>query len=205
MLKALGVVGLGVTLLCSTSAAAARQTVPHPHGNAVGLSLLKRVNAAYRHVPAVQTSARINGVSDRFTLLLRNGVATAEQFVGAGPGGTTTLVARGTGPTFAREAGSTCWRRLEPTDSQSLEDVGIRFPDAYRMLVKAPRRAGGAWLLPAVSQGRSPGEKVSVTMRIDPSTMLVETETAGAGGHKLTEHVKSLARRPRIASPTSRC
>ena len=203
--KVLGATALAAALLLSAPAANARRATPAPHGNAQGLSLLRRVHAAYQHVPAVQTRARLGPVREQFTLSLRNGIATAEQFLGVGPTGTTILVARGSGPTYAREAGTSCWRRLTRSNSQSLEDVGVRFPDSYRMLVKAPRRAGAAWLLPVVSQGRFPNEKVAVTLRVDASTLLLESEAARVGGHTVTQRVRELTRRPKLATPTPAC
>jgi len=196
---------MAVTLLWPASAAYARRAAPAPRGNAQGLALLRRVHGAYRHVAAVQMTTRLGAERARFTLWLRKGVATAEQFVGVTPSGTTILVERASGPTYAREAGATCWRRLARSDSQSLEDVGMRFPDDYRMLVEAPRRKGATWLLPIVSQGRYPGERSAFTLHIDASTMRIKTETGRVSGHTLTEYVKTLNRRPKLATPTPAC
>ena len=204
---ALGAMVAAVIMLWSAPTVDARRAAPgkDPRGNAKGIALLKRVHAAYRDLPAVQTRTHVGPDRVRFTLLLRKGVATAEEFIGVGPTGTTILVARGTGPTYAREAGTQCWRRLAPSDSQSLEDVGLRFPYAYRMLVKAPRRAGAYWLLRVLTHGRSSGETGVFTMRINSRTMLLESEAGTASGHRLTEHIKALARRPKLATPTPAC
>jgi hypothetical protein len=198
---------MAVTLLALTAPGSGqtKQPASAPHGDAKGLALLARVHAAYRHVPAVQSGARVGPERLLFRLLLRAGVATAEEFLGVGPGGTTTLLARGSGPTYAREPGTSCWRRLAPSDSQSLEDVGLRFPDAYKMVVKAPRRAGAFWLLPVVSQGRYPGEGGKFTMHINATTMLLQSQTGSVGGHYLTQYVHALARRPKLPTPTPTC
>jgi hypothetical protein len=73
------------------------------------------------------------------------------------------------------------------------------------MLVKAPRRAGAYWLLPVVTHGRSSGETGAFTMRINARTMLLESQTGTASGHRLTEHIKALARRPKLATPMPAC
>ena len=141
----------------------------------------------------------------RFTLLLRQGVAVAEEFVGVTSTGTTTLIAHGTGPTYAREAGTSCWRRLATTDQQSLEDVGLRFPDGYKTTVKAPTHAGSVWLLPIHTEGRFPGEGGTFVMHIDAKTMLVESETGRAGGQPLTNHITALPQPPALPSPQPTC
>jgi hypothetical protein len=138
-------------------------------------------------------------------LLLREGVATAEEFVGVTAGGTTILVARGSGPTYAREPGTTCWRRLAPTAQQSLEDVGVRFPDSYKTVVGAPTRAGSVWLMPVHTEGRFPGEGGSFTMHIDAKTMLIENQTGRVSGQRLTELVLALTRQPSLPVPQPLC
>jgi hypothetical protein len=141
----------------------------------------------------------------RFTLVLRHGVAVGEEFVGATSTGTSTLVARGPGPTYAREAGTSCWRRLSATDQQSLEDVGLRFPDGYKTTVGSPTRAGSVWLLPIHTEGRFPGEGGSFVMHIDAKTMLIESETGRVGGQPLTNHVTALRHSPTLPSPQPAC
>jgi hypothetical protein len=132
-------------------------------------------------------------------------VATAEEFFGLSPAGTTILVAHGSGPTYAREAGTNCWRRLARGASQELDNVDIRFPYAYRTVVKAPRRAGAYWLLPVVTYGRDSGESGAFTLRIAASTHLLQSQTSSANGRRYTEHVKALTRRPKLATPTPAC
>jgi hypothetical protein len=176
-----------------------------PTGNAQGLALLARVHRAYERVPAVVTTARFGTVTARFTLLLRSGVAVGEEYVGATPSGTTTLVASGNGLTYAREPGTNCWRRLPASDSQSLEDIGLRFPDAYTTVVGAPRRSGSEWLLPVRTENRSSGEAGAGTMHINATTMLVDRETVRLHGRTLTDHVQALAHQPPLFSPQPLC
>lgn len=170
-----------------------------PRGNAKGLELLKRVHAAYRHVPAVLLTGRSGHLRVRFSLLLRRGVATAEEFRGTSPSGVTVLVARGSGPTYARQPGAACWQRLRRSDPQSLSDIGLRFPDAGRMTVKAPRRTGKDWLLPVVAEGNRG------TMRISAKTFLVESVSANTNGRTVTEHDYALTERPKLPRPSPRC
>jgi hypothetical protein len=176
-----------------------------PTGNAQGLALLARVHRAYERVPAIMTTARFGAVTTRFTLLLRDGVAVSEEYVGKTPTGTTTLVANGSGPTYAREPGTNCWRRLLATDSQSLEDIGLRFPDAFKTIVGAPTRSGSDWLLPVRTENRSPGEGGSGTMHIDATTMLVNNETVRLHGQTLTDHIQALTHQPHLPSPQPTC
>jgi hypothetical protein len=151
------------------------------------------------------TTARVGAVTARFTLLLRDGVAVGEEYVGETPTGTTILVASGSGPTYAREPGTNCWRRLLATDSQSLEDIGLRFPDAYKTIVGAPTRSGSEWLLPVTTENRSPGEGGGGTMYINATTMLVDSETLRLHGRTLIDHVQALTRQPHLSRPQPTC
>ena len=151
------------------------------------------------------TTARFGAITAHFTLLLRDGVAVGEEYVGESPAGTTILVADGSGPTYADEPGTNCWRRLAATDSQSLEDIGLRFPDAYKTIVGAPTRSGSHWLVPVRTENRSPGEGGSGTMTINATTMLVDSETVRVHGRALIDHVRALTRQPRLSRPQPTC
>jgi hypothetical protein len=173
-----------------------------PQGDAKGIQLLKRVQAAYRHVPAVRLTGRLGQVRSRFFLLLSKGAVTAEEYHGTAPNGVTILVARGTGPTYARQPGTACWTLLRKSNPQSLTDLGERFPEAgkkIRWKLKAPRRAGAYWLLP-VSQGGHHG-----TMRIDAKTFLLKTFTAVTSNGTVVEHDQALSKRPMLPTPRPRC
>ena len=191
---------LAAVLAFGAAAAAAQEAAPKtaPRGNREGLELLARVHAAYRHVPAVATTGRIGPLHVRFSLLLHQGVINAEEFVGTGSG-VTTLVARGSGPTYAREPGTRCWRRLRRKNPQSLSDIGTRFPDLPRMQVKAPRRVGPVWLLPVVAQGHT------ATMRISAKTLLLQSLSVPEHGQTVTEHDQALGTRPKLPTPTPNC
>jgi hypothetical protein len=192
-------------VLCLSATGAAATNPTPPTGNAAGLALLARVHKAYESVPAVINTVRVGAVKVRVTLLLREGTATAEENIENTPSGTGILVKWGQGPTYARDPGATCWRRLASTDAQALEDVGIRFPYANRMTVKAPTRAGGIWLLPVVFRGSSPGEVGAFTMRINAKTLLLQSQTGTAGGNNLTEQIQALAHQPPLPTPRPTC
>ncbi len=170
-----------------------------PSGDPRGLALLARVHAAYRHVPAVEVTGRNGAFRAHFSLLLHSGVATAEGYVGTSPVGVTRLVARGGGPTYAREPGTACWRKLRRSDSQSLTDIGTRFPDVPHMRVKAPRRVGSVWLLPFVAKGHV------FTLRISTRPLQLETLSITERGKTVTEHEKALQAKPTLPVPTPSC
>src|SRR5439155_12701897 len=89
----------GLPAACVVVATGAGRPPAPPTGDARGLALLARVHRAYVNVPAVAVSGRAGSLSFRFTLVLSSGIGIAEQFVGNGPSGTTTLVARRGAPT----------------------------------------------------------------------------------------------------------
>jgi hypothetical protein len=192
-------------LVVWSAAAAGATNADPPSGDAQGLALLARVHRAYEHVSAVTTSVTLRGMNARFTLLLHQGVTVAEEFVGGTSTGTTTLVAHGAGPTYAREAGTSCWRRLAATDQQSLEDVGLRFPDGYKTTVKTPTHSRSEWLLPIHTEGRFPGEGGTFVMHIDAKTMLIKSETGRVSGQPLANHINALRHTPALPSPQPPC
>lgn len=197
----LALVGAFVAGCGSGTKPAATRSAPPTKGQA----LLSRVHAAYRNVPAVRMRVRLGPERVRFTLLLRAGVTTAEEVVGAGPTGTTALVARKDGPTYARAPGSTCWRPVPHGQPQELADVGLPFPSGYQTRVKAPRRSGDAWLLPVVERARNSSQTQKVTLRINASTMLLESATTQSAGQTVTEHVQRLTGRPGLVTPKPIC
>jgi hypothetical protein len=113
--------------------------------------------------------------------------------------GTTRLVAPRGSPTFAREPGSSCWRRLAESDRQSFDNIGLPFPDQPRMRVKAPQRTPTGWLLPiAVDDG-------PLALAIDASSMLVRSFNLTNQGTHIVEHAQNLASAPRLLVPQPRC
>jgi hypothetical protein len=202
LLSVLPLSRIAVSILCAfvvaTPSAGARSLAP-PSGNQQGLRLLARVNQAYVHVPASALRGRAGAFAFRFTLVLRSGVIAAEQYVASGPGGTTELVRRPGAPTFAREPGSTCWRRLAASDQQALEGVGLRFPDQPHMRVQRPRRTASGWLLPVVGDG---GHTVFL---IDAKSMLLRSITIADGGRRIVERASALRSTPTLLTPQPRC
>lgn len=194
----------------NVSAQSARAAVA-PVGNVQGLALLRRVYAAYRHVPGVLVNARVGAEHWRFAFVLHAGVTSAEEFLAVGVMGTTALVAPGNGPTYAHELGASCWRTVAA--SGALEDVGLPFPNltgAGRALVQAPRRSGNSWLLTIAVAGAKPVGTGTAILRINAATMLLETMTLGyrtgaLAGHTTTEHVEALKEPPRLPTPEPPC
>lgn len=189
---------LAVVAVATSSPISAGALAP-PSGDRAGLALLARVNRAYARVPAVTIWGRSGIFAFRFEVVLRSGVIVAEQFVGSGPTGTTELVRNQGSPTFAREAGSACWRRLASADQQALDDIGLRFPDEPHMRVEAPRRTRGGWLLPVVGDG---GRTVFV---IDAKSTLLRSITIASSGKRVLEHVSSLRSVPILLTARPRC
>jgi hypothetical protein len=185
--------------LCLAVAASAARRLAPPTGDAGGLALLARVHRAYVGVPAVEVSGRVGSLSFRITLVLGSAIGIAEQFVGREPSGTTMLVAM-RGPTFAREPGSSCWRRLPASAPQSFGNIGLHFPDQPGMTVKAPRRTSAGWLLPVVIDGGP------ATFAIDGKSMLIRSITITAQqGSRIVEQVGALRSVPRLLVPEPRC
>ncbi len=185
--------------VCIAVAASAGQRVAPPTGDAEGLALLARVHRAYRSVPAVAISGRTRSLSFRFALVLRSGIGIAEQFVASGPSGTTMLVARSGTPTFARNPGSSCWRRLAATDRQSFTNIGLPFPDQPRMQVKHPRRTQTGWLLPIVV------DDGPLAFVIDGRSMLIRSFNLTTQGTRIVEQAHNLNSAPALLVPQPRC
>jgi hypothetical protein len=156
---------------------------------------MSRVLAAYRHVPGVVINGSAGSQHARFLLVLENGVIVGEQF----DGGNTVLVGHEGEPTYAREPGTNCWRRLSPRDTQSFSDLGTHFPGIPHMLLKTPTRAGSVWLLPVTAQGHDG------TLRINASTLQIETVTVTSHGRTAIERDHALAHAPALATPQPLC
>ena len=169
-------------------------------GNSEGLALLRRVSKAYLHVPSVLVTVPIEGAPARFTLVLAGGVIVAEEFSGGVGTTATKLVEPVHSPTYALEPGTSCWRRLSPTDPQALSDVGLRFPELQGVTrVDRPVRAQGQWLLALV------GKQVSAIYYIDEKTLHVTSIKAAYHGRTGLEHVRALASAPQLYSPYPAC
>lgn len=183
-----------VALVCAAAAYA-----KPPSGDPKGLALLDRVHGAYRSVPGVTSRLRLGTTSFATTIVLKSGVVVAEQLVVRTPTGTTTTVARGSGPTFARDAGKSCWRRLSASDQQSFDDLGMRFPDEPGLRVKAPRSAGTTWKLDVVASGQP------ATFVVDRKSLRVRAVTFSGNSGTFTETVSALRSAPKVAVPAHLC
>jgi hypothetical protein len=132
-----------------TAGSATAAATPRSDRNLTTRTLFAEVHRAYRHVPAIELSvikrSSTYRFSRRFVLVLRSGVVVAEEFTRSGGDGTT-LVARRHHPTYSRQAGAKCWRRLPSSNPQTLADVGIPFPYT-RESTKAlqPQRTAFGW------------------------------------------------------------
>jgi len=185
-----------VALVC---AAAAYAKPKPPSGDPKGLALLGRVHGAYRNVPGITSHLRLGTTSFATTIVLRSGVVVGEQLAVQTPTGTTTTVARGSGPTYARDAGKTCWRRLSASDQQAFDDLGMRFPDEPGLRVKAPRSAGTTWKLDVLASNQP------ATFVIDKRSLRVKSVTFSNNGSTFTEAVRTLKSAPKLAVPALLC
>jgi hypothetical protein len=188
---------VSAAIVAPWAAATARRDAAAPTGDRAGLALLGRIHRAYADVPAVAVSGRAGTLSFRVTIVLRSGVGIAEEVVSREPG-LTTMVARGSGPTYARAAGSSCWRPLARTDPEAVDDLGLPFPDQPAMRVQAPRTTPTGTVLPVASK------VTAATFSVDRS-FRVPLITVGAGGSSLVEHVAVLSSAPGIPQPEPRC
>lgn len=187
---------LGVVALTLAATGCGGTASPTGTTDAQGAWLMSKVLEAYRHVPAVAITGSSGALHVRFTILLRDGVIVGEQFVGSD----TTLVGRAGGPTYAREPGTRCWRRLAQSDQQSFSDLGTHFPGIPHMRVHTPKRVGSVWLLPITAQGHDG------TFRINASTLQIESVTVKtADGRTAVEHDRALAHAPALVTPRPLC
>ncbi len=215
----------------------------HRHGRSSASALttkalFAKVHRAYLHVPAVELSA-IPGKSTlrfprRFVLILRSGRVVAEEFTRSGRNGTT-LVARSFRHTYARTAGTTCWRRLRTANPQTLADVGVPFPYTRTRLgigdkALQPKRTAFGWKVITENnaefwflalQPRRPAHlfdqrhlplKRFITYAIDAKSHLLRSVLIQRPAHRpqhtwlsATLKVTALTTAPRLPMPTPAC
>lgn len=193
VLAGVGIAGCGGTSGQPTTGAV-------PGGGRASVALMRRVTQSYRRVPAVLASTKVGGVSAQYTIVLRDGVVVAEEFVGGAGRDLTKLVAPPGSPTYALVPGTSCWRKLAPSDPYSFSNVGKRFPHIpKRVDVFPPRRTATGWLL-RVRTGAT-----AATYDIDRATLLIRSIKALARGRSTTETLQSLRSAPALISPTPRC
>ena len=187
----------GLTVLGWTAVAAAAP----PTGDPKGLALLDRVHGAYRSVPAVSIHLKLGTSTFVASVVLDSGVDVAERLVIRTPSGMTTSVARRGGPTFVRDAGKKCWRRLAASDPEALDDLGLRFPGHRGIRVGALISTPTTWRVRFVSEGGRPAFYL-----IDKKSLLVRSITFTENGKSAyVEHVRTLGAAPRIPSASPVC
>jgi hypothetical protein len=190
--------GIAVGLLVWAVFAVATVRAAPPRGNSQGLALLSRVHRAYVTVPAVSVSARIGARPSRFTIILRSGIVTAEQFQFGSGADALILVASGSTTTYRRQPGNTCWRKVPV--AQSLDAIGLPFPDEQHMNVGKPERTTSGWLL------RVTGDGGPYTFAIAGTTLRLRSITVRApGAPAIVERVSVLPVAPRLDIPSPRC
>lgn len=191
---------LAGALVLAAPAAAAHA----PTGDAKGLALLAKIQRAYRNVPAVKLYGTTSGVSAQFVIVLRHGIGVAESFSALAPQGSERLVTHA-GATYELRVGTTCWRKLSPRNTASLEDVGVRFPLSFRTRVSAPKLTAGAWQLPVHMEGKFKGEGGNAILIVDPHTYRIRANIDRSNAANAIEHVVALKQAPKLPQPTPLC
>ena len=193
----LGCLGVGIS---SAASAAAKETASG--SDAQGLALLAAIDNAYTRVAGVDVRIRLRGKPlGSFTDSLRAGGVVAEQFVSTGGSGTTMLVAQHGSPTYAREAGSSCWQTLLPASPQTLSDVGHPFlVFAKGTIVQRPTLLANG--LESLELGEG---KTSITLTVERKTLLVQRMDARQGGELAEDYVTNLSAAPRLLVPRPLC
>ena len=187
-----------IVLGCASVGASA-STAGKPKGRA----LLERIRRAYRNVPAILIVDNTSPVHSRTTVVLRSGVAFAQQTIATTrTGQKTTYVARLGSRTFVRRPGSKCWRRQGPP----ISGIGHRFPDIRGSHVEAPKASRSGWLMPVVTD--APSRAVTRVARlvfdVDRNTHRIRRiVTPGTDGG--VAFVTTLHKTPRLATLSPRC
>jgi hypothetical protein len=178
-------------------------TLPVESGSAQGIALWAKVSDAYRSVPGAVTVERVGPITVRFDDVLQHGIATAITAKATSPSEVTYLVGTIRAGTYVKDPGRTCWRHVDASDPQALDDLGNPFLSAPRMLFSKPRMAGVDWLLPVVFTAK--GGPTDVVLRIHRRSSLVRSFTIASGSHHGTGSVRALARAPTIPRAEPRC
>jgi hypothetical protein len=85
------------------------------------------------------------------------------------------------------------------SNPQTIDSIGLPFPDQPHMQVKSPRRTGSGWLLPVAGDGGP------VTFAIDGTSLLLRTITVATQASHIVEHAVTLTSHPTLASAEPRC
>ena len=92
-------------------------------GNPQGVALLAKINRAYQRVGAIGVVATSPHLKVAFTMRLTGGIVTSEQAIYTSGSSKAVLVGSLAG-TYARDAGTSCWRFVRASDPQALADLG---------------------------------------------------------------------------------
>jgi hypothetical protein len=154
------------------------------------------VNRSYANVPAVRVDVTAQGaVVGRFTLVMRNGVAVAEQaLVSEGSARPTQLVRRENEGTFVRNPSLSCWRFVPAADPQALTDVGKEMLNGGGRVSK-PRVSGDTITMTLTTQGQT------ARVVVDRTTSRLRRIDASGYAARFT----TLAKSPTLPVPKPRC
>jgi len=197
-----GLLAAAAAVLIVLGCAAVGAAAP-PAGNPKGLALLERIHHAYRHIPAILIVDNTSPARSRTTIVLRSGVAFAQQTVATTRNGQkTTYVSRAGSSTFVHRPGTKCWHRQGPP----IDGLGRRFPDIRGSHVEAPKPSRFGWLLAVVSD--SPSRAVSKVARlvfdVNRKTFRIRRiVTPGTSGS--IAYVTPLGKTPRLPTMSPRC
>lgn len=188
-----------IVLGCAAVAAAASPST----GNSKGRALLERIRRAYRDVPALTIVDNTSPIRSRTTLVLRSGVAIAQQTVATTrKGAKTTYVSRLGSGTFLRRPGGKCWRRQGPP----ISGIGRRFPDIRGSHVEAPKPSPHGWLLPVVSDipSRAVTKVARLTFDVDGKTLRIR-RIVTPGTYGSVAYVTPLGKTPQLPTTSPLC
>jgi hypothetical protein len=188
-----------IVLGCAAVAAAASPST----GDSKGRALLERIRRAYGHVPAIRIVDNTSPIRSRTTIVLRSGVAVAQQTVATNRGGgKTTYVSRLGSGTFLRRPGGKCWRRQGPP----INGIGRRFPDIRGSHVEAPKPSRSGWLLPVVSDvpSRAVTKVARITFDVDGKTFRIR-RIVTPGTYGSIAYVTPLGKAPQLPTPSPLC
>jgi hypothetical protein len=144
-------------------------------GVPAGAALAARVDAAYEGIIGNQIDTNLGGVRERISQLLRKGRVAAETAILRDGTGTTVLIKRAGGSTFARYSGRACWRSVRASDPLDLKDVGNRVLNLAALRFGTPRLTKGGWKLPFVYSDSQ--RTMASVLTVDPQTMLIRSDT----------------------------
>jgi hypothetical protein len=165
-----------------------------PVGDAEGIVLARRVNAAYRRVPGLVMTTRQGPDTQEVTLALAGGRDRAAHIVVTSGGKRSEWIGLSRAG-FSREAGAACWTKGDP-DTSSQPAINLNGSRFY-----APRASGAVVRLRVLEQIPGAEDTGYFVYTIDRRSGRVIAQTAGG----VTSRWRALARAPRIAAPTALC